>query len=546
VKTVFRENNEHLQTSIMESTYWMSSGIRKKLEKSWAPVFYEHVFCNIDEKPFSVLYSDTGCPNFPVNILLSLELIKHMKNISDDELMDSFYFDYLVNYAVGIRTLGEINLAEKTLYNFRSRIYTYLIEHPQQEDLVFGQFISLTQKFAEEAGISFSEQRMDTTMFMSNIKKAGRLVLAFDVLHKAVSAIPQDKCTEELSKVLEDGFKTELLYKSKPSENDSRLENLLNMSFDSMNILNSIPELQDSDELRIVTRFLSEQAYLDGSGGVLKAKDSKDIPTNSLQSAYDEDATYRKKGSKGQSGYVLAIAETCSKDNPFQLISDYQVDRNIKSDVDIINDRLPEICSNTECTDMYVDGGFYSDSTTKTGEENNVDVHFTDLTGVRPHKKLPVTEYEIDEDTNIILKCPKGEVPTSVCIKKGQTVARFPLEVCSGCEFREQCHSKQQKKDCVVRITLKAVQTAKQRDKVETAKKETTSKRAAIEGTNSALKRGHGLDKLRVRGGNRCTAVAGLKVLAQNIKRFTRYMLGGYQKTEPNQCCTGEAVPIFG
>jgi hypothetical protein len=54
----------------MESTYWMSPRIRKKLEKSWAPVFYEYVFCDIDEKPFSVLYSDTGCPNFPVNILL--------------------------------------------------------------------------------------------------------------------------------------------------------------------------------------------------------------------------------------------------------------------------------------------------------------------------------------------------------------------------------------------------------------------------------------------------------------------------------------------
>jgi len=61
----------------------MDSRIKAKLEKSWAPIFYKYVFCNIDEKPFSVLYSDTGRANFLVNILLSLEYIKHLKNYSD-------------------------------------------------------------------------------------------------------------------------------------------------------------------------------------------------------------------------------------------------------------------------------------------------------------------------------------------------------------------------------------------------------------------------------------------------------------------------------
>ena len=59
-----------------------------------------------------------------------------------------------------------------------------------------------------------------------------------------------------------------------------------------------------------------------------------------MQSAYDEDATYRKKSNVGQSGYVLEIAETCDKDNPFQLITDYTVEANNVSDVEIIQDRL--------------------------------------------------------------------------------------------------------------------------------------------------------------------------------------------------------------
>ena len=153
-------------------------------------------------------------------------------------------------------------------------------------------------------------------MFMSNIKKAGRLVLAFDVLEKSVKAIPEGDRTQELAKVLQDGFKTDMLYSSKPSENDSRLEKLLAMCLEARDVLNGIPQMHDSDELRILNRFLSEQAYIEAGTGLLRAKENKDIPTDSLQSVYDEDATYRKKGAKGQSGYVLEIAETCVKDNP--------------------------------------------------------------------------------------------------------------------------------------------------------------------------------------------------------------------------------------
>ena len=101
---LFRENNNHLQQSLFESVNFIDSRIKAKIEKSWAPIFYKYVFCNIDEKLFSVLYSDTGRANFPVNILLSLEYIKHLKNYSDDELIENFNFNYLINYAVGIRT----------------------------------------------------------------------------------------------------------------------------------------------------------------------------------------------------------------------------------------------------------------------------------------------------------------------------------------------------------------------------------------------------------------------------------------------------------
>ena len=242
---MFKENIGHNQTTLFNSSSLMNEGVKKKLEKSWAPIFYEHIFCKIDEKPFAAMYSDTGRPNFPVNILLALEYIKHIQNYTDDELVENFYFNYLINYAVGIRILGEINLAERTLYEFRSRVYKYTREHQGEDDLIFGQFLKLVDEFAAVAGISDKQQRMDSTMFMSNIKKSGRLALAYDVLLKAVKAIPEELCSLALKEVLTSEFKTNTLYR------------------EASETLISLHHEKETDALRIINRFLAEQAEYD-------------------------------------------------------------------------------------------------------------------------------------------------------------------------------------------------------------------------------------------------------------------------------------------
>jgi len=177
---------------------------------------------------------------------------------------------------------------------------------------------------------------------------------------------------------------------------------------------------------------------------------------------------------------------------------------------------------------MYVDGGFHSENVHKAAEEAGIEIHMTNMTGKEPTEKLPVTEFDIDEITNIINRCPAGFVPTHVGIKKGQTTAHFAHELCGNCEKRGMCHSKRQVKDCMVRISLKALGTARLRENLKANRKENVSKRAGIEGSNSALK-SKGLKKLRVRGQVKSTIVCGLKVTAQNIKRFIKFLQGGYK-----------------
>ena len=542
---MFRKNSSHNQQGVFETTQWMHPKNRAIFNASWGPKFYDVVFRKIDEEPFAILYSPVkGAPNFPINILVALEYIKHMKQWTDDDLMEAFRFNSQVSYALGIRNVGEMYLTERTLYYFRERVYGYSIENPGKEDILFGQFIKLLHEFAELAGISLEEQRNDTTLFMSNIKKAGRISLAHDVLVKAVKAIPEGLRTEDLAKVLEPGFKNKVLYRMRGQDTDSRMAMLLGLCQQADAVLSKIATTADSEALRIVRRFLEEQSTIDPETGKPVPKPNKEIKSGSLQSAYDEDATFRRKGDVSQSGYALDLSETCSRDNPFQLLTDYTIRPNNVSDQEILIDRLPIIKENTGCGDMYVDGGFQSEEVHQVAADNGIEIHMTNMSGTEPKTHIPITKFDIDEDTNVIKKCPAGNVPTQAGVSKSQTSAHFPHDVCIGCAFREQCFSKQLAKDCVVRINIKAIEAGRVRAGMLEHQMENTGMRAGIEGTNSSMKR-TGQDKLDVRGIAKSTVVSGLNAATQNIKRILKYLQGGYKKKPEKPQPSGIPVPIM-
>lgn len=91
------------------------------VEKSWADDFYRLIFSQINEERFSVLYSDKASrPNKPVNVLVSLLILKQENLLSDEELIGSLYFDYRFQYTLGLETNSDKDrLCINTLSNFR-------------------------------------------------------------------------------------------------------------------------------------------------------------------------------------------------------------------------------------------------------------------------------------------------------------------------------------------------------------------------------------------------------------------------------------------
>lgn len=532
---MFQENKDHLQQELFNSYSWMDPKIQASLQGTWAPLFYEHVFCQIDETPFSCLYSlDNGRPNFPVNILLSLEFIKHMKDYVDEDILEQFRFNYQIMYAVGLRNLGELYLSERTIYEFRQRVYRHTIENPDKDDLIFGQFEKLTKQFIEIAGLNTKEQRVDSTQIMTNIKLAGRLSLAYDVLSQAVNACPPELLTDTLKHVLEPEYKTRVLYRSRGSEAQRRIQEIIDLGSELVFIVEPNPSLRKLNAMTILQRFINEQAIFDSEKNSWKAKANKDIDASSLQSAYDPDVTYRKKASKGHVGLVLNIAETCADENPVQIITDYAVEKNRVGDAEMLEKRIPEIKNKMDVTDFYVDGAYFSGEVEKQAQDNGITVHYTDMTGKKPDpQKLPLTAFTIKDHKTVEL-CPEGHAPYS-CQFNGKSkviLAHFDRNVCSNCPRQDTCPVKFRKNNTVLRVEQSAIYLTEARERKEdkSARKEATSKRSAIEGTNSSLKCSQGAGRLKVRGKVKATLVTGMKIIGHNFKQLVRFLNGDIRK----------------
>ncbi len=74
----FKEN-AYQQMSFTDSFSGLTTREQKALEKSWAKVFADEIFPAIDEKRFSVLYSDKASrPNSPVNVIVGALIIKEL------------------------------------------------------------------------------------------------------------------------------------------------------------------------------------------------------------------------------------------------------------------------------------------------------------------------------------------------------------------------------------------------------------------------------------------------------------------------------------
>ena len=93
---MFRQNTSHLQSSLFGIASQLPKAKLEKLKKSKEYDFYQLVFCKINEKDFSLLYSgNCSRPNAPVNSLVASIILMYRNNWTTEELFDRIDFDLL-------------------------------------------------------------------------------------------------------------------------------------------------------------------------------------------------------------------------------------------------------------------------------------------------------------------------------------------------------------------------------------------------------------------------------------------------------------------
>jgi hypothetical protein len=150
-----------------------------------------------------------------------------------------------------------------------------------------------------------------------------------------------------------------------------------------------------------------------------------------------------------------------------------------------------------------------------------------------PEGQLPAHHFTFNKEMEME-QCPGGQIPTSSKYNSNTkaTTSHFTKEVCNNCPHKSNCPLKEQKKDMVVNISKKSILASQVRETVNDPhiNRENTSKRAAIEGTNSAIKGCQGAKRLRVRGKIKCTLQIGFKVIGHNFKQIFRALTDQIKK----------------
>ena len=333
---------------------------------------------------------------------------------------------------------------------------------------------------------------------------------------------------DSLKIYLEEGSRNNTIYRSRDKDLDSKLKSLITDALKLYYLLKEHP-LKDTEAFKLLTRMLGEQTT--NNDGTVELKPSKEISSDSLQNPTDPDATYRTKGKKGHIGFVANILEAFDDDH--KIITQYDLKPNIYSDQKFSKDTIDKLGKQNEEVNMLVDGAYYSHDLSNEAKENNINLVPTGLVGRNVNEEnIGFENFEIDEEKQIVTKCPMGHKPVKSTFKKGIYTAHFTKKTCDNCPNFPNCPLKSQKKGYFFQVTETKLHRAKLMAEMQTDEyKKIASKRAGVEGIPSVLRRRYDIDNLPVRGLVRSKIHLGFKISAINCKRLIKSRLDSYKDT---------------
>ena len=517
----------------------ISASLRNRIESSWAHLFKFEVLPILfkNEDRYAMLYGKTGRPNFSVARLLGLCLLQELNNLSDQQALDTFSFDLRWRYALDVSD-GEDYLSRRSLVEFRRRLAA---TDPEMK-LVRYLFDNIRDSAINKLGLSTSNQRLDSTHIISNIRVRGRLALFSDTLTLFLKSLDEDQFSKVPEAIQQwHSSESEGWFGLGPAEQKVKLETLAQYLYELIVIFAQDNEVKSREPYQLLNRLFDEQCeFSDGlprDEASSKIQVKKKIEGELLQSPYDPEASYGHKGA----GYSVHITETCHNSEKPEIITDYEVHGAARSDIGkalSVIERLD--AAGLKPKTLFADGGYPSVPSTLKVIEQGIEF-MTPVNRSRLSDDIMGRDLFQFDSAGFVIECPMGPRPIDHRILSGNNTTRrslyaiFDGDLCRSCPRLDQCPVRtpnHRSRGCSARDTvgdfrLEITPEIRLRDQMYSIQqtrewKDRYKIRSGIEATNSELKRSHGIGKLRLRRAAKvCFAVA-CKVIACNIKRWAK------------------------
>ena len=248
-----------------------------------------------------------------------------------------------------------------------------------------------------------------------------------------------------------------------------------------------------------------------------------------IQSPHDPEARYSRKRHFEWVGGKVQVTETDDEGYP-HIITDIVGTSSNRTDWE----ELPAIQERLETRDClpaehYVDAGYMSGPNLESSQKKHIDLIGPFPNFVTPQDLLldGITQsyFQIDAKNNTVT-CPQDHIATHPVPVNNSLSFRFPLKTCATCELRPRCCTGKGGRTIGISAYYELTEAARQRQKTEAFKMDYQQHRSGVEGSLSALVRGHGMRICRYLGQKKCNLQALFTGCAANLKRTVRWLAG--------------------
>jgi hypothetical protein len=511
------------QTLLFDPWALVFSGrLYARVRSGWQGLFHDVLLRLMPAEELAEhFHPELGRPTKELYSVAGLIFLKEFHDWTEEDAVEAYCFRLDVQYALNVaRGDGELSLRtlERYLKLFRELGLARMV------------FDEVTQALVDHLELDVSRQRLDSTHVYSNMAMFGRTSLMVKAVQRFLTQVLRhhreryEALPEELRARYAPNSPSSPFGWARAKNNADQRRRLRQQVADDMYLVLTFYDgeeaITNKDTYKQLLRVFEEHCEVIEDAVTVRPKSDP----RALQSLSDLDATY--DGHKGR-GYQAQVCQTCSEQNEVQLITGLLPQTAADSD----STALPEMIEHLEDRQrkpeqLLADTAYGSDDNVEHCAAKGVEL-------VAPVKArhegnedaLSALDFEIDETTREVQRCPAGNTPctTGYSEKRDEGYALFERATCEACPNFGRCLVYKHKKHYRLKYSKKTLRLeTRRRDQDSPAFKERYRKRAGVEGLISALKRGRGFGRLRVRGQPAVRMALYLKATGHNLFQAAR------------------------